>query len=535
MSVGRATLAIVVALVATSGSCTARETRAVRPVLRPVSLPDLSRASESVRRQLRDAYASLTRSIDESSTTSAQLAQAHGRMGMLLMAAEYRDEAEACFVDAQVLAPDEARWPYYLGHLYKTRGETVKSVSAFERALSLQPDDQATLVWLASAYLDQGKPEAAEPPLTRALAQQPQSAPALLGLGRAVLARSDYAGAVRYLEQALSLDPRAVAIQYPLAMAYRGLGDMDQAEAHIRQRGPGELRPRDPLMLELESVLESAVAYEVRGAKALDDRDWAAAEASFRKGVELAPNEPSLHHKLGTALFMRGDARGASEQFEEALRLSPTFAKAHYSLGVLMGSKGRADKAIEHLSAAVRDDPAYVEARLRLADGLRATGRLAPALAQYEQAAKLDPRAADAPFGYAMTLIGLERYQQARDRLMAGMKGYPDHLMFAHALVRLLAAVPDDRVRDGRAAMQLMQDLRAKEPRTPELDDMMAMTLAELGQCGEAVTWERDAIGAAERAGRADLVRLMAENLVRYQRGRPCRAAWRNEFGGWFQ
>jgi hypothetical protein len=63
----------------------------------------------------------------------------------------------------------------------------------------------------------------------------------------------------------------------------------------------------------------------------------------------------------------------------------------------------------------------------------------------------------------------------------------------------------------------------------------MAMTLAELGQCGEAVTWERDAIGAAERAGRTDLARRMAENLARYERGRPCRAAWRDDDGGWLQ
>ena len=540
-SAGCAVIALLVcALSCTSGreSKTAGEASRDAPdrhAFAPVLLPDLSRASESVRRQLRDAYGSLTERIGEPGTTTSQLAQAYGHMGMLLMAAEYPDEAEACFIDAQVLAPDDIRWPYYLGHRYKTRGETLKSVAAFERALRLQPDDQATLVWLAGAYLDQGKPEAAEPLLTRALARQPQSAPALFGLGRAALARSAYADAVQYLERALSLDPRAAAIQYPLAMAYRGLGDMDKAEAHMRLRGPGELGPRDPLMLELGSVLESAVAYEVRGAKALDERDWAAAAASFRKGVELAPNEPSLHHKLGTALFMRGDARGAIDQFEEALRLSPGFAKANYSLGVLMGSNGRPDKAIEHLSAAVRDDPAYVEARLRLADVLRATGRLAPALAQYEQAAKLDPRAADAPFGYAMTLIALKRYQQARDRLLEGMKGYPDQLMFAHALVRLLAAVPDERVRDGRAAMRLMQDLRAKEPRTPELDDMMAMTLAELGQCGEAVTWERDAIGAAERAGRTDLVRRMAGNLLRYERGRPCRAAWGDQYGGLLQ
>jgi tetratricopeptide (TPR) repeat protein len=530
-----ATFAIVVALLASSGGCTARETRADRPERRPIVLPDLSRASESVTRQLRDAHASLTRTLGEPDRTNAELARAYGQMGMLLMAAEYRDEAAACFLDAQALAPADIRWPYYLAHLYKARGETVQSSAAFERALRLQPSDPPTLVWLANAYLDQGRPETAEPLLNRVLAVQPRSAVALFGLGRAALARSDYAGAVQHLEQALSLAPQAAVIHYPLAMAYRGAGDMDRAEAHMRQRGPGELRPPDPLMLELESMLESAVAYEVRGAKALDERDWKLAAASFRKGIELAPNEPSLHHKLGTALFMSGDAPGAFEQFEAALRLSPTFAKAHYSLGVMMGASGRPNQAIEHLSAAVRDDPAYVEARVRLADVLRATGRLAEALVQYEHAAKLDPRAADGPFGYAMTLIGLKRYQQARDRLMAGMKGYPDHVMFAHALVRLLAAAPDDRVRDGRAAMRLMQDLRAKEPRTPELDDMMAMVLAELGQCGEAVTWERDAIGAAERAGRTDLVRRMAENLSRYERGRPCRAVWTDEDAGLLQ
>jgi len=526
---GRFIPAIVLALLTTGGGCTARETRADRRVFRTVALPDLSRASGSVARQLRDAHASLTRTLGEPSRTNAELAGQYGHMGMLLMAAEYRDEAAACFIDAQALAPDEIRWPYYLGHLYKARGETVKSTAAFEHALRLQPADVPTLVWLADAYLDQGRPEAAEPLLNRVRAQQPRSAVALFGLGRAALARSDYAGAVQHLEQALSLAPQAAVIHYPLAMAYRGAGDMDRAEAHMRQRRPGDLRPPDPMMLELESVLESAVAYEVRGAKALDERDWKTAAAAFRKGIELAPDEPSLHHKLGTALFMSGDARGASEQFEAALRLSPAFAKAHYSLGIIMGASGHPQQAIEHLSAAVRNDPTYVEARLRLGDVLRRSGRAAESLPLYEQAARLDPRAADAPLGYALALVALRRYQDARARLIEGMTAYPDDAVFAHTLVRLLAAAPDDRVRDGRAAMTLLQQQLAKEPRTPAIDEMMAMTLAELGQYGEAIARQREAIAAAERAGRPDRAREMAANLALYERRSPCRTPWINE------
>ena len=363
--------------------------------------------------------------------------------------------------------------------------------------------------------------------MNRVLAQQPRSAVALFGLGRAALARSDYRGAVQRLEQALSLAPQAALIQYPLALAYRGAGDLDKAEAHMRQRGPGELRPPDPLMLELDSLLESAVAYEVRGAKALDDRDWKAAAASFRKGIELAPNEPSLHHKLGTALFMSGDARGASEQFEAALRLSPTFAKAHYSLGVIMGASGRPREAIQHLSAAVRDDPTYAEARLRLGDVLRRSGRAAESLSLYDQAARLDPRTADAALGYALALVTLRRYQDARARLIAAMDGYPDHAVFAHTLVRLLAAAPDDRVRDGRAAMTLMQQLLVKEPRTPEIDEIMAMTLAELGQYGEAITRQREAMAAAERASAA--LDTFTTGVTLFERHSPCRTPWTDE------
>jgi len=236
-----------------------------------------------------------------------------------------------------------------------------------------------------------------------------------------------------------------------------------------------------------------------------------------------------MHHKLGTALYMDGDAPAAAAEFEQALRLSPHFAKAHYSLGIMHGASGRTRPAIEHLMAAVRDDPSYVEARLRLADVLRSSARTAAALSQYEQAAKLDPRLPDAPFGHAMALVDLRRYQEARDRLREGVSTFPDNLAFRHALIRLLAAAPDDRVRDGHEAMRMMQDLLAREPRRYDVDEMMAMTLAELGQFGEAMTWQRDAMAGAERAGLKDVARRMADTLSRYQRRQPCRTPWQDD------
>jgi tetratricopeptide (TPR) repeat protein len=217
-----------------------------------------------------------------------------------------------------------------------------------------------------------------------------------------------------------------------------------------------------------------------------------------------------------------GDTRGAVAQFEDVLRTSPDYAKAHYSLGLIAEASGRSDEAIARFSAAVKDDPSYVAARLSLAGLLRGSGRLRESLSQYEQVIELDPRVADGQFGYAITLVSLRRYQEARDRLSDGMKAHPDQPSFAHSLARLLAAAPDERVRDGRRALAVMQALTDAQRRL-DLGETMAMAFAEVGQYDEAAAWQRDAIATATRAGRDDLARRMAEHLTLYEGRRPYR------------
>jgi tetratricopeptide (TPR) repeat protein len=408
-----------------------------RKTLRLVQLPDSSSIDPSVQKQLRDGHAALTAKIEDPAATDVDLGFAYGEMGKLLLAAEYRDAAEPSLLNAQALTPNEVRWPYYLGHLYKAKGDSSRASLWFKRALQLRPDDLATLVWLGSEYLDQGRVADAEPLFAKAFAIQPRSAAVLFGMGRIALAKQEYARAVEHLERVLALDPNAVVIHYPLAMAYRGMGDAQKAEAHLQARGPGELRPPDPLMREVETLLESAVAYEVRGADALDERQWDAAADYFRKGIALAPNEPSLRHKLGTALAMKGDGEGAVQQFEEITRRWPKFPKAHYSLGVIFAASGRLREALDHLSAAVHADPTYSEARLQLAEALRMSGRFGESLPQYEATIKLNPRLADARLGYGFALAALRRFDEARTQFSEGARIYPERHEFAEALARL--------------------------------------------------------------------------------------------------
>ena len=499
-----------------------------RPDLRPVALPDLSSAAVPVQQQIRDRFASLQSALGRAGASPGDLAIAFGDMGSLLTAAEYYDTAEASFDNARALAPRDRRWPYFLGHVFRFRNEPARAAAAFEQALALAPDDVPTLVWLAEMQLAQSRPEAAAPLLERARSLQPDSGAVLFGLGRVALARNDYGYAAAHLERALALGPQASRIRYPLALAYRGLGRRADAEAQLRLRGEVDLPPADPLLERLNSLLQNASAYEVRGSQAMEDRRWDDAVASLQKAIELAPDNAFSRLNLATSLYMRGDAAGALEQYRAAIRLSPTLGRAHFGVGVLMEAQGRDREAIEAFETAVRHDPKYVEARFSLANALRRSGRVRDSLSHYEAVLLANPAVSQAAFGYAMGLVRVGRYQDARARLEDGMRAFPEQLGFAHALARLLAAAPDPRVRDGARAVTIMNGVMKTE-QTLAMAETMAMALAELGRFEAAVDWQEQAVAAAKRDNRQDASSRLSANLRLYQNQQPCRVPWTDD------
>lgn len=493
--------------------------------LRRVPLPDVSTMGASVQRQMQAHVDALERLVARADAGAAELGAEYGRLGVLLMAAEQLDAAEPAFANAQQLQPEDARWPYYLGQLYRLRGPVGNAVSSFERVLALSPDDVAAMVWLGEMHLTEGRLDAASALFTKVMAKEPQLVPALFGAGRVALERKDYGLAVKLLEQCLVLDPRGTAAHYPLGLAYRGLGNTAMAQAHIDQRGEVRIDPVDPLMAALDVALESPRAYDIRGGRALETGDFAGAAENFRKGLELTPADPALRLRLGTALFQLGDAPGAQEQFERVLRDSPTYARAHYSLAILAEAGGRRAEAIKRLTSAVEHGPDDASARLMLASLLRQEGQLALALGHYDHARKLEPRRSEHTLGYVLTLTHLERHTEARDVLVEALKAYPDELEYVHALARLMAASPDASVRDGQRALALVQRLM-KGNATAQVGETLAMALAELGRFDQAVQVQREVMFATEKAGATDIGGAMAANLKRYESRQPARSPW---------
>jgi tetratricopeptide (TPR) repeat protein len=493
--------------------------------IRAVPLPDLASAAAPMQQLVRDRHAAAERA-GTSPTPDAARARAYGELGMVLMATEYFAEAETALRDAEALAPGEMRWPYYLGHLYRDRGDVVQSTAAFERAVKADDSYAPALVWLGNAYLDHGRPEAADPLFAKALMRDPRMVAALFGLGRVALARKDYATAISLLERALTIDPDVTAIQFPLALAYRGAGQPETAQAHLRPRGASELRPSDPIYEEVELLLETPVAFELRGARAMAQGQYDQAIADFQKGVALDPNEPALRHKLGTALALKGDLNGALAAMRETVRRSPNFAKGHYSLGLLYLQSNDWRQAAASFEHALQVEPTYVEPRLQLAHLLRRTGRSPAALPHYLKVLELDSRVPEARFGYAMALVDVGRFADARDQLIQGGQMFPDQPGFSLALARILAAAPDASVRDGHRALMVIQGLPPAAQRSLEYGVVTAMALAETGRFDEAASLQQQVLEQIPPNTDASLRQHLGDALRSYQQRRPVRRPW---------
>ncbi len=520
-----------------SALAAARQEDGPAQALPPVALPDVSRLHASVQQQLRDAHASLTTAGARTAVSPPERADAFGELGMLFMATQFGAEAERCFRNAQHLAPTDVRWPYYLGHVLKEAGELSAAAESLERARALRPADLATLVWLGRLYLDLAQPATAEARLGEALALYPNQPAVRFELGWAALAQQDYARAVEQLTAASALDPEATAIHYPLALAYRGLGDVDRATHHFERRGSrgsgGESTSvaftlPDPLLAAANGMVRTPQFYRDRGSDAAAAGNWPDAVDNLRRAAEAEPDDAAVRVDLGFALERLGDARAAVERYEEALRLDPRHREAHFGLGDLLERAGRDEEAIERFRAAVTADATFVAAHLRLADALRRTDRIEQSLAHYREVLALQPADVGARFGEAMALVRLERYAEARDRLTEAARVRPDLSMFRHALARVLAAAPDDRVRDGARAWSLVEAL-PEEEQHPAVFETMAMALAELGFFDLAIDWQRLAMSAAARAGRSDVAQQMADSLALYARRQPCRTPWRDD------
>jgi tetratricopeptide (TPR) repeat protein len=406
--------------------------------LTPLPLPNLSTMEDATRRRL-EALQDRVSELQESGPTDA-LAEAYGTLGTYYIAHHLNDAAEVAFINAERLDPGEFRWPYYLGFICQIVGKLELERGAYERALEIRPEDIPARLHLAELLLSLGENEAAYQQFRRVLDLSPAEAAAHGGLGRAAAALDRHEDAVEHLTEALRLQPEATIVHYQLALAYRKLGDMDAARAHLEQRGDRAIGFTDPLLgaiepLKKENVLE-AVLEMAANPEEHDNRSFALFAVSY---LGDSPDAVDQIHEATDLLTQ--EAAGLDPSSDQVARNSLVRARLYLAAAGLLLSHNNLDAARHEAETALVLVPDMVEAVNMLGFVLEQTGDAASAVEHYTTALELDPGNINALRSRSRANFGLRRDREAIDDLEKlcdlGLDGDGARIRLAVASLRL--------------------------------------------------------------------------------------------------
>lgn len=512
-----------------SANSAASPTSTLKARLIPVPHPNLSAVDASIKAEIEAARLKLQTISRNPDANRKELAQAYGETGKVYHAYNFSDAAAACYLNAHTLASQEFPWPYYLGRLYQHDSKTKEAIVYLKIAQALRPDDVPTLIHLAQAYVADGQSGLAKADFSKALSLNHSSASANAGLGEIALSKDNFTTAIRYLKEALKLQPQATRLRYPLAMAYRGTGDVTSARAQLREQGRGAVKIPDPLMDDLASLKTGPMVLWKNGNQAMHEGRYTDAVKAYTRMARAAEDDPVPRIYLGMALARQGKLRGAEEQYQQALHLAPGNATAHYNLGVILLQLDQSQEAARQFGVAAGLDPGFTLAHFQLANLLTRRGQYASAIPHYTKVIELNPNNALARLMCAMAFVRLKQYSKAEARLEDGVAALPQSADLKSALARLLAACPDKKLRNGPRALVLAEKLLANNP-SPDFDlvETYGMALASVGRFGEAARLQKRMIITVEKAKRFDLAALLKQNLALYEHGQACSIPWQD-------
>jgi tetratricopeptide (TPR) repeat protein len=452
-------------------------------------------------------------------------AEAHGEMGILFHAKGLLEASLPCYHNARLLAAGEPRWSYYLARAYLELGQGEAARDELRATLALAPDYVPAWIALAESELEAGDVSAASDSLERALAVDPRCGRAMVGQGRIAMVERRYQDAVERFEQALALAPNSNALHYLLARAYHSIGDEQRAQEHMDQRGIIQVGLSDPWLNRVRSSAIGRRQHLERGISLARSGQRDEAVVEFRKAVQVSPEDPQVWFYLGHSLIRAGKAEEAAEVLEAALEIDADHPQINLWLATLLAARGLDTESIAHYRVSIRTNPNVARAHLGLGQALQRIGKDEAALESYRETLAIDPGNAQARLGRAFARIRLGRWAEARVGLEDDLLVYEEQPIFAHVLTRLLAAAPDDSVRDGVRAARMAEGL-APRLQVTGMGETLAMAYAEVGRFDLASRVQQGVLDAVKQMGSRRDVERVERNLALYRGKQPCRTPW---------
>lgn len=284
-----------------------------------------------------------------------------------------------------------------------------------------------------------------------------------------------------------------------------------------------------------EAIRRNAKFSEVYNARA---NIWAQkgeldkALEDYGKSLQLDPMSSLVLCNRGMIWVAKEDLDRALVDYNQAIQIDPTYPDTYRERAEVWQKKAKFDKAIADYDEALRLQPADQPSRLNRAFLRGSQGDFDGAIADYNELLRREPKHSRALLFRGLNWLKQGVYVTAAADFEQAIEADPADFDLPIHLALLKAACPDDNVRSGKAAMELLT--KAKELGDWEKSYRFLATLgaahAELGEFEKALEVERslsDRIPEslkAEHAARLKLYEARMPFRLTPEKGKPPKA-----------
>lgn len=269
--------------------------------------------------------------------------------------AQSRDDIPAAISKyEEMLRLDHTLAPAYnnLGALYFRQRNYPKAAQVLEQGLKVNPNMPSAAALLGISLYEMADYANARARLESAVQANPNDPNALLYLAKDLNMLGDFEAAAAQLCRLAVQQPKNQEAWYLLAKIYMKLSENSLAK----------MNAVDP-----NSVLSHELSAEVM--ESMNNYDGALVE--LKKAVEMAPQRPGTHYKLGDAYFSLSQWDSAIEQFHAELALDPGNCRAHWKMGgSIIQKNGDLKRALDEINQGLAQCPMLMDARIDRARAL---------------------------------------------------------------------------------------------------------------------------------------------------------------------
>ena len=278
----------------------------------------------------------------------------------------------------------------------------------------LNSPSDSEIVLRASELVSQGELEQAEQLLRQLVDSGCSLAKAWMNLGVLVGNRGDKDERLKLFHHARALDPNNAQILLNLATANYENGNLDSAEALIRQvlhqeaqlvaahHSLGVVLAKAGRASEARDAFATALELDPDHWQSLDEltelksaADLKLAEAGYRRLIAAEPDNGSMHRKLAVNLGHQERIPETIESYRTALNLNAADAQSFIGLGLVLLNLSKADESLVLFMQALALEPENTDALACSGLALRTLGEQGQAIEMLDRALVIMPERPD--------------------------------------------------------------------------------------------------------------------------------------------